>query len=69
MTNMTNKEHKERHVLLHNHLDELIADFIRHTKHRLTEASIMTLVHWSYCETRNPKEADSNEGKTSNPKM
>lgn len=47
-------EHKERHELLHNHLDELIADFIKHTSKLPSKTSLIEFLEWSYEQTINP---------------
>ena len=51
--------HQHRHVYLHRALDELVADWIRHTVHlggdkTLTTATIMDLMQWSYEQTQQP---------------
>ena len=47
--------HIERHKELHNALDELLADFIKHNKDVLpSKTSILSLIEWSYKETLNP---------------
>ena len=51
---MNPEEHKKRHEELHVSLDELTADFLGHTKARLSEASIMDLIQWSHGQTVNP---------------
>ena len=51
---LTKKRHIKRHKELHNALDELLADFITHTKFLPSKASIMTLVEWSHQQTINP---------------
>lgn len=57
---MDKEEHKARHQLLHRELDELVADFIRHTKGTApSQTSIMELMKWSHQQTINPTE-DSN---------
>ena len=50
------KSHKEKHVLLHRHFDELIADYMSHTKKLFSESSIMDLINWSYKQTEKPTE-------------
>ena len=56
---MNREEHKARHQLLHKELDELIADFITHTKSLPSKTSLMELMSWSRIQTTNPTE-DSN---------
>ena len=53
---MTKAEHKKRHIMLHNKLDELLADFIRHTKAPVSNRRIIDLMHWSHQQTLNPQE-------------
>lgn len=40
-------EHLARHVLLHNMLDELVADYITSTGKRPSNSTIMELIQWS----------------------
>jgi hypothetical protein len=59
-TQMTHEEHRERHKLLHDHLDELVADWIRH--HPPGDAlpsknTVMDLVLWSSSQAVDPDEA------------
>ena len=52
---MTKKEHKERHILLHKHLGELLADFI--TNKGLTEVFSMPLgdlLEWTFKQSQEP---------------
>jgi len=44
---MTPEEHQQRHVELHKHLDELLADFIHCTKNLLSSTSIMVFLLWA----------------------
>jgi len=54
---MDKEEHKARHQLLHEELDELLADFIAHTKNTLpSTTSIMELIKWSHGQTIDPTE-------------
>ncbi len=53
---MDREEHKARHQLLHRELDELLADFISHTKALPSKTTIMELVEWSHGQTINPTE-------------
>jgi len=48
--------HKERHIILHQHLDELIADFIGHTKKLPSETTVVELMKWSNEQQTNPDE-------------
>jgi hypothetical protein len=50
------KKHKERHILLHKHLNELLADFLKHTGKLPSKTSIISFIKWSYEETKNPTE-------------
>lgn len=47
-------EHKERHELLHKHFDELLADFIGHTRKLPSKTTIFELLQWSNKQTENP---------------
>ncbi len=58
---MTNAEHKERHQELHRCLDELIADFIHHTKGLLSECNLLDLMQWSHAQTVSPTEVSEND--------
>lgn len=52
---VSEEKHKERHVLLHKCLDELLADYLRHHSGALlSETSIFQLTDWSLEQTRNP---------------
>lgn len=57
---MTHEEHKARHILLHQHLDELVADYVRHTPStaatQLSKVTVMDLIAWSYGQTQAPDE-------------
>ena len=50
---MENKEHKERHQLLHKMLDELVADFIQETGKLPSQTKLIELMEWSYEQTKN----------------
>lgn len=56
-TNLTPEEHKARHKLLHEHLDELIADWIWQTTNLPSKSSVLDLMEWSYQQTKNPTDA------------
>lgn len=45
------KEHKERHIKLHKYFDELLADFIDHTKKMPSKTTLMEFLTWSYEQT------------------
>ena len=53
---MNKEEHKARHLELHQKLDELVADFITHTKSFPSQATLMELMKWSFQQTINPTE-------------
>lgn len=61
---MTPKEHRERHKLLHDHLDELIADWLTHHPMgtRPSTSTILELMEWSYQQTVQPTERDGMKG-------
>lgn len=48
--------HKERHLVLHRHLDELAADYIGHTGRTLSDTTVMELFQWSHGQCQNPTE-------------
>ena len=54
MTQLAHKEHKQRHEMLHQNLDELVADFIDQTEGLPSETTILELMRWSYEQTLNP---------------
>jgi len=47
-------KHKKRHKLLHNHLDELIADWITHTRKLPSKSTVLELLTWSNEQIENP---------------
>lgn len=49
-------EHKRIHIEMHLKLDELVSDYIAHTKKSLTDTSILDLMIWSYSQTLKPDE-------------
>lgn len=51
---MKEKEHIERHKLLHMYLDELIGDFITHTGALPSQTKLSELMIWSYKQTKKP---------------
>lgn len=53
---MTREEHKTYHVELHSALDQLLADFMRHTGKPALERPISDLMVWAYQQTQNPTE-------------
>jgi len=46
--------HKKRHRELHECLDELVADYIAHTKELPSKISVMRLMEWSGKQVENP---------------
>lgn len=48
------KEHRQRHLELHAHLDELLADFIAVTGKRPSQETLMEFVRWSHTQTVMP---------------
>ena len=46
-------EHKDRHLILHKMLDELVADYISQSGRSLS-STIMDLIYWSFDQTQNP---------------
>lgn len=52
---MKEQEHKDRHKLLHEMLDEIIAGWITSAKRkRLSEATILELIDWSAQQAHKP---------------
>lgn len=52
------ESHGARHMLLQRMFDELVADFISHTKGLPSSTSIMDLIMWSSGQIDNPTEID-----------
>lgn len=50
------EQHQARHVELHRALDELVADWLRHTRKLPSTSSVMDLMQWSHQQTLNPTE-------------
>jgi len=51
----THKEgHKQRHIKLHGYLDELVADWITHTKSLPSKNTVFELMEWSNTQTISP---------------
>lgn len=50
------EEHKARHIELHRALDELAADWMRHTGKHMSSATVLELLEWSHKQTKNPTE-------------
>ncbi len=56
---MTRDEHRERHKVLHEHFDELIADYLGQNPGKLpTSTTMMELIQWSFRQTKMPTELD-----------
>lgn len=53
---MTRKEHIAHHWRLHRHLDELVADFIKHTGKLPGMTILLELMEWSQKQTIDPDE-------------
>jgi len=53
-------EHQEIHKNLHEKLDELVSDFIMHTKNLPSQTTLIELMGWSHKQTINPAE-ETNE--------
>lgn len=50
--------HIKRHVDLHRALDELMADYVGHTRRLLGQTTMIEFMQWSYEQTLNPTEPD-----------
>jgi len=48
------EEHRKRHIELHKALDELVADWMRHTGFLPSKRQVTELMRWSYEQTINP---------------
>jgi hypothetical protein len=54
---VTRDEHKLRHVMLHQHLDELLADYLMHHDGALpSRTGMMDFLSWSHQQTVEPAE-------------
>ena len=51
---MDPEKHKERHILLHRMLDELVADYITHTEKKPSSSTMLELMEWSAQQMRHP---------------
>lgn len=61
----TEQEHKDRHLMLHQYLDELIADFISAGHAPFMDRPIKDLMHWSATQIENPTDMrDKDETRT-----
>ena len=54
MADLTPHEIKQRHVELHQSLDELVACFVYETGKLFSKTSVMELVEWSHQMTKKP---------------
>jgi len=52
LKNLTEKEYRKLHVILHEHLDTVIRDMIRCTGLLPNDITATVLVDWSYEQTR-----------------
>lgn len=55
---MDKETHKEIHRKLHNRLDELVADWIRHTQSFPSKSTVLELMQWSEEQCENPSDDD-----------
>ena len=55
-----NQSHQEKHVFLHECLDELFANFIIYGQGR-TGNTILDLIKWSYKQTKKPDHPDKGD--------
>lgn len=53
---MTFEQHRQRHIQLHENLDELIADWLAQTPALPSSSSVLELMHWSKEQTIRPTE-------------
>lgn len=51
---MTHEQHRQRHIQLHENLDELIADWIAQTPAMPSSSSVSDLICWSHKQTLSP---------------
>lgn len=58
---MKAEEHKERHRMLHEYFDELLADWITHTKKRPSRGTVLELIEWSAKQVENPESDEVND--------
>lgn len=47
---MTKQRHLDLHKFLHQKLDEIVADYIQHTKRLPCNSTVMELMNWSYSQ-------------------
>jgi hypothetical protein len=56
---MNYEEHKNRHEVLFNHLDELVADYLLDNNQvRIGEKTIFDLMIWAKEQSKNPSKKD-----------
>lgn len=61
---MTKDEHRARHLMLHQSLDELLADYLRHNAGALpSTTTVMELLQWSHEQTIEPTRHPEDEGR------
>ena len=53
------EEHRQRHIALHQALDELVADWIMQTDKRPSANTVLELMQWSNEQTRWPTDRRS----------
>lgn len=53
---MNSTEHRQRHVELHQALDELVADYLAHTNRLPSRATVLDLMQWSAREKESPSQ-------------
>jgi hypothetical protein len=59
---MTKAEHRARHKLLHEQMDELIADYLAHHRGKLlSNTTLMELMQWSHRQTVDPEDISGQE--------
>ena len=64
---LTPAKHRAVHEELHGMLDELLADFIIHTKRTLRETTLLEFLEWSHQQTISPTEEGDDHVPTSTP--
>ena len=57
-TQMTHEQHRARHVELHKMVDELVADWISHTRGRPSQSTVLELLEWSAAQAVEPTERE-----------
>lgn len=53
------EKHMEHHKMLHRRLDELVADFINHTKGLPSKTTVLELMEWSAEQVKNPESVEA----------